>query len=250
MKPPTHGPPDPHCPKCHGIGAVTVERDGVFRRERCDCAIKNSVKKSWENWVPGCDWENPSIDAIEKLNWENLSIDEHNHTAIEKLSGLMYDPLSGARGALLKGQPGRGKTWIAAATLRGMAVEKPFPTSQYIFWDEFLDDAHEIKMSEHPNLGKLFETWIRKPKLLLIDNVGIDTSFNEAKSTNFGRKLFLRVLEERTRIMGSITLFTTEFRDLSDWRGYALPSAISRLTGLCQTIGIFELKGEDRRIQL
>lgn len=107
------------CPHCGGTGWKTVERNGISAVERCECAAEQRARRLEER---------ASIPPLYKhASFDNFSILPDNPVASRVLSVAVTAARSYARefpyhgrkqGLLFIGDPGTGKTHLAAAVLR------------------------------------------------------------------------------------------------------------------------------------
>ncbi len=123
--------PENECPHCGGTGWRIAERDGLSGAERCDCGLLARARKIEERANIPPLYRNASFD--------NFSLPRDNPIAQSSMGQLMNTvksyarefPLTDKPGLLLIGEPGTGKTHLAAATLR-ILIAKGF---EGVFFD-------------------------------------------------------------------------------------------------------------------
>ena|ERR1700722_2464167 len=119
------------CPICGGSGWKITEREGISGAEKCQCAdAGRELRIEGRAGIPPL-YENASVD--------NFLLPEGNPIARSQLAKVLLDvkayireyPALPKPGLLFLGQPGRGKTHLGVAALRGL-IAKGF---EGIFYD-------------------------------------------------------------------------------------------------------------------
>jgi len=227
--------PEP-CPVCFGTGLEVVAGKGA---RRCGCRTQGRQAKLFEAArIPT---------RYERCSLANYQVAPGNGTQLQAFNyafKLVDEYPAVARGLLLMGPVGTGKTHLSAAILRGL-MEKGMPCLFYEFGallKEIQNSYNPVSQtSELKVLAPVYET-----EVLVLDELGA------VKPTDWVRDTMMQIIGTRYNNR-RLTIFTTNYFDarhapaeetLEDRIGVRLRS---RLYEMCRTIII---EGEDYRRKL
>jgi DNA replication protein DnaC len=213
-----------------------------------------------KGWVPGeslldggqdcacvaAKWRAEMFDRdYPRITRDRLKVDADNQLAFKLLDGITYDPQAPAKGVLLYGGTGRGKTVSLVATARRLALTAPYPLVSVVRHAEWVDDLRETHNPEYqgPTKAELIRRVSRAP-VLVLDDVG-----SEDRGTHFSQSVTTELLDARARGDGLVTLVSSNLGDYRDpqWANILGERAASRLWGLVKGRSL-RLQGPDRRL--
>src|SRR3954463_8868391 len=119
-------PTVPVCPKCGDVGWTIVERANVSGAEPCDCRLQGRAERmEGRAQIPPL-YQNASFDNFVVPGPENPIARRELTNVLLAVKNFVRDfPNDSRPGLLLIGQPGSGKTHLAAAALHKI-IEKGF----------------------------------------------------------------------------------------------------------------------------
>ncbi len=158
------------CEKCHGSGWIIHERDGISAAEKCSCAAaaRTENNKAASQIPP----------LYQNASFENFLLPRDNPVAQSAMAKVMVDvraytrqfPATDKPGLLFIGDPGVGKTHLAAAVLRAL-LARGF---EGIFFD-YQNLLEKIKSSYNELSGSSDREAYRSTldaDILLLDDLG------------------------------------------------------------------------------
>jgi DNA replication protein DnaC len=162
--------PEKDCPQCDGTGWKPIEAEGLRRVVRCDCTAAERlgsllqqarIPRRYEH----CAFENFDIRRDKETGQENLTLRWASRQAEKFVEEYPVD-----FGLLFVGPTGVGKTHLAVAVLRELALRKGV---ECLFYD-FRDLLKEIRDSYNP-VSQTSELGVLQPVLdvevLLLDEL-------------------------------------------------------------------------------
>jgi len=247
------------CPRCGGTGYVHLEEDGVRRAARCACRqqLKEEDRLTTLDIPPR--FQHCAIDETR----EGQGFHTHTHPSLELAKGMArtfireYPDVK--QGLLFMGRCGVGKTHLAVAILKALALEKGV-TGRFCDFHQLL---REIKNSYNPVSG-ISEKQLLEPicgtRVLVLDDLGaekpspwvIDT-LHFVINQRYLRQLTTLITTnfpdtppqpERTGHEESPTVPTYARETLAERIGYRLRS---RLYEMCRVI---QMDGRDYRREI
>jgi DNA replication protein DnaC len=158
------------CEKCGGSGWIIVERDGVSGAERCDCGPLDAPPdlEAQSNLPPL--YRDASFDNFSLLP-DNPIVNRALTQAFLKVKGYVNEfPYGPKPGLFLMGDPGTGKSHLAAAALRAL-IAKGF---EGVFFN-YMNLLERIRAGYDPDAGssdrEAYSVCLDVP-VLLIDDLG------------------------------------------------------------------------------
>ena len=223
------------CPLCEGTGWKSVEESGVRRVIRCDCwrdrvghtrLVEASIPKRYQHCTLG------------NFTAYNESLEQ----AASKARRVADSFPGGGRGLLLGGQPGVGKTHLAAAVLKQVIQTTG---ARGLFYDT--RDLLRVIRSTYDASIRTTELEVLRPvmtaDLLVLDDLGAEKTSEWVEET---MNLIVNTRYNERRL----TIFTSNYQDIPDdtepnsllFRiGYRMRS---RLHEMCEFV---EMDGADYR---
>ena len=195
------------CEVCRGTGFEVVEKDGHEYAVRCACA-RGADASPEDGFLKGCRIP-PRHEQCTLANFDPHS--PAHKSALEKAmgycSGYPFLGKSEGLGLLLTGANGVGKTHLAVAVMRELALTKSVRAE---FWD-FQELMREIRRAYDPET-KLTEFQVLGPvidvDLLLLDDLGA------WKMTDWMADTLFHIVNKRY-LSRRATFITTNFMDVS-----------------------------------
>ena len=162
----------PVCPHCGGTGWKTVEREGVSAVERCDCALSERVRRLEQKANIPPLYRNASFDNFTRYG-DNPIADPLLSDALRTAKSYVREFLPGVttRGLLFIGDPGTGKTHLAAAVL-GELISRYGCEGVFFDYQQLLD---KIRSGYDPHSGSSAREAYQAVldcQVLLLDDLG------------------------------------------------------------------------------
>lgn len=206
---------------------TSVDEEGRKRARHCD-PRKAFIEKSRLDRILGAT-QLPG--RYQESTFDNFDVEPGTKEAWEYCKALSRDPSRFARGALLRGNTGNGKTHLLAACVKARAFFGAQATFQN--WPALL----AALKSDWDKYDDVVKTLSAIP-FLALDDVGA----GRRELTDFDKDVFHRIIDARYNEMLTVVI-STNFaeKDLAAFCGQRI---FSRLQGLCKFI---EVKGRDWR---
>jgi len=164
--------------------------------------------------------------------WDNFRIDGQNTVAWRAATDATF---VNGRGLLILGQPGTGKSHLAAAIGNAMIAEGRWPVT-YL-------DAPGLMLRVKSRIGKdnpdpvTVLNVARRAKFLILDDLGV------GKQSEWTQETLYELINHRREFILP-TIVTTEF-PLTELTRRVSERCVSRLQEICEVV---EMLGEDRRL--
>lgn len=223
------------CSRCGGSGWVLVERDGTEVASRCDCAEAERRRRLLEHARIPQRYRHCSLNSFEVWNPADPTLASAQRQVRDFVDG--YPDV--ARGLLLMGGVGTGKTHLAVAALVTL-IEAKGVSGRFADFTSLIQEM-QLTFDGSGGARQILDPLLHT-QLLVLDELG------SGKSTPWVMDLLYylvntRYLEQR------LTIFTTNFSDFPKVNEESLADRVSarirsRLYEMCTRI---ELRGDDYR---
>jgi DNA replication protein DnaC len=164
-----------------------------------------------------------------RRTWEQWVENDENKGVTELLKGLGYE----AKGLVLSGAPGVGKTHLLVAT----AVQMVLDHGKEIKFIRFSTWADEMRSVNFEHAGEMLKT-LQSSDALFIDDIGASSITEHIEDK------FIRILDYRLEF-NMQTYISTNLSQDEAAKAFS-PRVFSRLTGLCEWINILNIKKDWR----
>lgn len=226
------------CERCGGTGfLVVVGEDGYSRARPCSCRVQERarLRRQAANIPPR--YEHCTFETFSELN-ETLE-------RARRVARRVVDDFPGsAKGLLLTGPCGTGKTHLAVATLRALVEERGA-------WGHFVEVAQLLRSLQDTfdRDAEIATREIMDPAVscdvLLLDDIGV------TRGTPWTREVLGLLINERYNRKG-LTILTTNLPVVSSPQAESLGDRVgdrlaSRLAEMCWSISI---SGKDFRTEI
>ena len=216
------------CPQCSGTGWQTLEKDGTPRAERCECWKLARAQQNLENARIPARYETCEFSTL--TLYENEDMDRAVRIAKEFAASF---PLC-AKGLLLIGPTGIGKTHIAMAVLREVTLRGFHGI--YYNTRELLSALRATYNAKAPQSEAEILNQVVRAELLVLDDLGAE------RFTEWMDDMMHLVIDGRynRRLQ---TILTTNYPDdknlenLSSLRVRIGTRIYSRLSEMCDFLG-------------
>ncbi len=175
----------PDCAVCQGTGWQMVSASGLSRAKRCSCRdLTRVVRLEMGVGIPRR-YEHCSLDNYDPLNLSQIRALSVARRFVERYPGV-------SRGLMFTGDPGTGKTHLAAAILRALAGRIQ---EDMLFVDfESILPGYRTTAAD-PGVRRNRERHLERVTLLVLDNFGIGST--SAECLSFIQQLFEARLQQR-----------------------------------------------------
>jgi len=164
-------PTEPVCPKCGDAGWIIIERANVSGAEPCDCRLQGRAERmEGRAQIPPL-YQNASFDNFVVPGPENPIARRELTNVLLAVKNYVRDfPNESRPGLLLIGQPGSGKTHLAAAALHKI-MEKGFE-GLFCDYQNLLDRIRSgYDPSSNSSAKEAYDVAL-EAQVLLLDDIG------------------------------------------------------------------------------